>query len=230
METKILISLGSNTFSNVEFNVSHGEVPDYDYMKAVVAEAKKVIPFDSDNAKPPVYNKKPLIGEITEKQEETIRKYAEKYKDMIIEFLESYGKLKLKELTKDEASILIDLIFNTENAYKPEEEEEDEPVQEDDYDEPPQPPVKKVVKEKEPTGYNNEPQWVRDGHTEECPACSGSMSIKSGVASKTGKRWYASACDKKCGQGLVFITETKKEALKSTLPAPRPKATSSLEL
>ena len=227
METKILVSLGSNTFSNVEFNVSHGEIPDYDYMKAVVAEAKKVIPFDSDNAKPPVYNKKPLIGEITEKQEETIRKYAEKYKDTIIEFLESYGKSKLKELTKDEASILLDLIFNTEKAYKP---EEDEPVQEDDYEEPPQQPVKQAVKEKEPTGYNNEPQWVRDGHTNECPACGGSMSIKSGVASKTGKRWYASACDKKCGQGLVFITESKKTQLKTELPKSNPKSKAALEL
>ena len=224
METKILISLGSNTFSNVEFNLSSGDIPDYEYMKEVIAEAVKVIPFDIDNAKPPVYTKKPLTGEITEKQEATIRKYAEKYRDMIVEFLESYGKSKLKEMTKEEASILMDLIFNTENANRLEDSSaEVEP------EEPPHQPVKTVNRVKEPTGYNN-PEWVVNGHTEQCPSCGGSMSIKSGVAAKTGKRWYASACEEKCGQGLIFITETKKESLKSTLPAPRPKATSSLEL
>jgi hypothetical protein len=113
METKILIGLGKSSYSNIEVNLKENENLDVEKIKGLIKqslECVEVVTAHENNT----------IVLLTEKQLNIVEKYLEKHNNTILEYIDSCNKKDYKELTKDEASILIKLIFDMEDSSNPE--------------------------------------------------------------------------------------------------------------
>lgn len=114
METKILLGLGKSSYSNIEVNLKENEKLDVPRIKELIKQSLECVEIVTE------YENNVIVL-ITEKQASIILKYFEKYNDMILEYIDSCNKKEYKTLTKDEASILVKLIIDTENASSNEE-------------------------------------------------------------------------------------------------------------
>lgn len=176
MKRKILFSLGGSSFSNIEFTSEQEFTEDeWGLMRLELAMAKDII---GDSM--PIN-----VKMISSKQEDVIRKYQDKEKDIIIEYLKELSKTKLIDLTMDEASDLIKMLLATDNTNKSIED------------------VNKPIKEEVQA-----PDWVEPQRPDKCVSCGNTeFTLKTGTK-KTGGEWYGFICtNTQCKNGMVFVRE-----------------------
>ncbi len=244
MKRTLLIGLGDSTYSNItyESDTKFGKT-DWADIKAEVTEACEVVKI----AYPDVSNV------ISEKQVKFIERLKKEHEVLIEEYLKSLNK-ELDKISKDEASILIDLIKDIE---KDEQSTDSKPATEVKKEEPkkeeakvpdeviPPTPEPEHTQEPEPVKTTPQqfkqetsiPEWAVELEPLTCEACNNEFfTYKELDSKKLGRMVYIYECDS-CKKGHFVnppkstepIVEAPKPIItpekKASVQAPKPTST-----